>query len=301
MKKFLFIFITVVFSFAIIINTCNEDDNYEYLDAESEEFISSSVEMSPSNNEDFNEQENTDSQPVLGNDENVDSEAIEIPRLTQALPEQILHRIGYTLSYNNSTKNANWVSWHLTKEHTDGPWSRDGIPYSVDNDVKGARQELDDWENHNLPIDHGHLCPAGDNKWNKQALEETLLLTNMCPQYSSLNQGDWKYLEERSRGWARNYGDVYIVCGPIFYSSNYRTIGANKVGVPDAFYKVVLCLTKKPKGLGFIYPNNAEHHKIQHYVRTIDEVEEVTGIDFFFNLPDDIEDSVESHSDISRW
>ena len=68
MKKFLFIFITVVFSFAIIINTCNEDDNYEYLDAESEEFMSSSVEMSPSNNEDFNEQENTDSHPVLGND-----------------------------------------------------------------------------------------------------------------------------------------------------------------------------------------------------------------------------------------
>lgn len=223
------------------------------------------------------------------------------PKLTVKCPEQIIIRKGYALSYNQITKNANWVAWHLTREHTDGPWSRDGIPYMVDDEVKGAKQTLDDWYNTNLPIDHGHMCPAGDNKWDKEAMEQTFYLTNMCPQNSRLNNGDWKYLEERCRGWARHYGDIYIVCGPIFYSSKYKTIGEGKVGVPDAFYKVVLYLGKKPKALGFIYPNNGKSNKIQNYVTTVDDVESKTGIDFFYNLPDDVEDRVESISNYNKW
>ena len=224
-----------------------------------------------------------------------------LPKLTIKRPEQILARKGYTLSYNQSTKNANWVAWHLTKDHTDGPWSRDHIPYMVDEDVKGANQKLEDWFNTNLPIEHGHMCPAGDNKWDKDAMVESFYLTNMCPQNSRLNNGGWKYLEERCRGWARHYGDIYIVCGPIFYNSKYKTIGNGKVGVPDAFYKVVLYIGKKPKALGFIYPNNGESNKIQHYVTTVDEVERVTGIDFFYNLSDEIEDRVESVSNYNKW
>ena len=235
----------------------------------------------------------------------IDAELYEsdmLPRLTVSKPNQILRREGYVTSYNNNTKNANWVAWHLTAEHTTGSWSRDGIPYMVDYEVKGSRQELDDWYNNNLPIDHGHMCPAGDNKWSKDAMEQTFLLTNMCPQNSDLNRGDWEELESRCRGWARHYGDIYIVCGPIFYNSNYKTIGSNKVGVPDAFYKVVLCLSSKtPQALGFIYPNEGTHHKMSYYSLTVDEVEEKTGIDFFSDLPDDIESKVESVSNLSRW
>lgn len=230
-----------------------------------------------------------------------DNKAIEIPMATANLPEQILVREGYITSYNKKTKCANWVAWHLTKEHTDGRWRRDGIPYIVDKDVKGPRQELEDWYNNNLPIDHGHMCPAGDNKWDKEAMIQTFLLTNMCPQNSALNNGDWRILEERCRGWARHYGEIYIVCGPIFYSTDYKTIGGNKVGVPDAFYKVVLCMSKKPKALGFIFPNEGDSHRLNHYVRSVDEVEEITGIDFFCNIPDDIENVVEATSNLNNW
>ena len=171
----------------------------------------------------------------------------------------------------------------------------------VDYDVEGGRQELSDWKDHDLPIDHGHLCPAGDCKWSKEAMRQSFLLTNMCPQNSDLNRGDWEELESRCRGWARHYGDIYIAAGPIFYNSDYETIGSGEVGVPDAFFKVVLYYGKKPKALGFIYPNNGESHKIQHYVTTVDDVEEKTGIDFFHNLPDDIEAKVESVADINKW
>lgn len=158
-----------------------------------------------------------------------DSLSLELPLLKTNKPEQILAREGYTTSYNASTKNANWGSWHLTKEHTNGPWSRKGIPYIVDDDVKGPRQELEDWYDNNLPIVHGHLCPAGDNKWSKRAMIQSFLITNMSPQNSALNQGDWEELESRCRGWANHYGEVFIAAGPVFFNETYKTIGTNKL------------------------------------------------------------------------
>lgn len=225
--------------------------------------------------------------------------AYEIPRLMVPVAEQILVREGYTTSYNPKTKNANWVAWHLTREHTSGPWSRKGIPYLVDKEVKGPRQELEDYHTTTLPIDHGHMCPAGDNKWSAKAIEQTFLLTNICPQNSALNRGDWEELESRCRGWANHYGEIWIACGPIF-NEGYKTIG-NGVGVPDAFYKVVLRMGKSPQTLGFIYTNDGTSNKLSHYLVSVDEVEEITGIDFFFILPDEIENMIEASSNLKEW
>lgn len=225
---------------------------------------------------------------------------IEIPLLVSNKNSQLLIREGYFTSYNKDTKNPNWVAWHLTKEHTSGEWSRKGIPFVEDNEVKGEQQNNDAYRNTTLPIDHGHMCPAGDNKWSAKAMEQTFLLTNICPQNSNLNRGDWNELEERCRGWARHYGEIWIACGPIFYNESYTTIG-NKIGVPDAFFKVVLRLGKKPKALGFIYPNEGTNHHMSHYLMSVDDVEEKTGIDFFYNLPDDIEDIVEANSNLKEW
>ena len=229
------------------------------------------------------------------------SNSLEIPRLVSMAPNQVLKRKGYTTSYNSNTKNANWVAWNLTSEHSDGVWSRRGISYIEDDEVIGPKQELDDWKYHNLPIDHGHMCPAGDNKWDKDAMVQSFLLTNMCPQNSNLNRGEWERLESRCRGWARHYGEIYIVAGPIFYSSDCVTIGHNDVGVPDAFYKVILRLGKQPAALGFIFPNKNPKFRMEHYVMTVDEVEEKTNIDFFFNLPDEIEVKVEAEADLHKW
>lgn len=314
MKKFFIIFIGTLFIMALIIAQCNGDDSYDEDDIEEEQELNET----PSNTEKFDdnnieEQKLPEERQDLSEDTQLlnesetseqstfESTSLEIPRLTCSKPEQVLVRAGYTTSYNNKTKNANWVAWHLTSDHTSGRWSRDGIPYMVDMDVKGGRQELEDWYGHSLPIDHGHLCPAGDCKWSKDAMEQSFLLTNMCPQNSNLNRGDWEELESRCRGWAKHYGEVYIVCGPIFYNQNYKTIGDNNVGVPDAFYKVVLRIGKKPQALGFIYPNDGTHHKMSYYVLSVDEVEDRTGIDFFYNLPDDIENEIEANSNLSRW
>ena len=194
------------------------------------------------------------------------------------------------------------MAWKLTKEHTDGPYKRNGIPYIEDDEIIGARQELADWNSVSADIDHGHLCPAGDNKWSQDAMAQSFLLSNMSPQNRSLNTGLWERLESRTRGWAKHYGEAFVVTGPIFYTDNYATIGNNEVGIPDAFYKVILVLGKNPKAIGFIMPNQRpEFKKIDFYAIPVDSVENVTGIDFFHKLPDDIENTIEAVADFSKW
>lgn len=291
MAKYIVAFLAILFCIAFFIKGCGNNSEYEQYPLETTEVFEVI---------DTLEQNLDTSSNIVFNETYISD--IETPRICNNIAEQILKRTGYTCSYNQDTRNANWVAWHLTKEHTDGPWSRKGLPYIEDSDVIGAKQELSDWYNHNLNIDHGHLCPAGDNKWDKEAMIESFLLTNMCPQNSKLNQGIWETLESRCRGWARHYGVVYITAGPIFYSKNYKTIGANKIGIPDAFYKVVLCLTKKPKALGFIFPNvEPEYDNIKDYMYSVDEVENITKIDFFHNMEDSIENIIEASSNLNNW
>ena len=149
--------------------------------------------------------------------------------------------------------------------------------------------------------DRGHMCPAGDNKWDRQALRETFLFTNCCPQLHSLNSGDWNDLEIQCREWARRYGDIYIVCGPVFMNRQHRTIGKNRVVVPEAFFKVVLCMNGTPRAVGFIYRNEGGRHKMMSYVNSVDEVERITGFDFFAALPDNIERRVEANADFRNF
>ena len=145
------------------------------------------------------------------------------------------------------------------------------------------------------------MCPAADNKWSKKAMEESFLFTNMCPQNGNLNRGDWNEMEMACRKWAKKYGDLYIVCGPILYKGKHKTIGNNKVVVPEAFFKVVLRTGDNPQAIGFIYKNTSGNRPKDSYVNTVDEVERITGIDFFPSLPDNVEKNVEATADIANW
>lgn len=214
-------------------------------------------------------------------------------------PEQILKRTGYVASYNKTTLLPNWVAWHLTAERTEGSAKRSGVDFAEDTEVPEPRAT--DWDYYNSGYDRGHMCPAADNKWSKKAMEESFLFTNMCPQNGNLNRGDWNEMEMACRKWAKKYGDLYIVCGPILYKGKHKTIGKNKVVVPEAFFKVVLRTGNDPQAIGFIYKNTSGNRPKDSYVNTVDEVERITGIDFFPSLPDDVEKNVEATADIANW
>lgn len=221
-----------------------------------------------------------------------------LPQLLDTIPNQIIKKYSYTLSYNRDTKLPNWVVWHLTAAHTDGPWPRCKLFYE-DEEVPQPRVTIDDYRGSGWT--RGHMCPAGDNKWDEKAMYDTFSLINICPQNENLNNGLWNSIENDCRKWARKYGDIYIVCGPVFMNREHETIGANNVVVPEAFFKVVLCLTGTPKGFGFVVRNTDDTKKKDLNYNSIDDIERITNIDFFPALPDKIEDIVESQCNIKDW
>lgn len=212
--------------------------------------------------------------------------------------EVLIKRKGYIVSYNKSTLIPNWVGWNLTCNHTDGEYPRDNNYYE-DEGVPSPRATNEDYIGSGWS--RGHMCPAGDNKWDREAMMESNLLTNICPQDRSLNSGLWNKIEQDCRKWAKKYGEVYIVCGPILFNKEHQTIGKNKIVVPEAFYKVVLRMKPKPKAIGFVVRNNNGAKKRDQYINSVDEVERITGIDFYAALPDSIENEVESYSNIEDW
>lgn len=255
----------------------------------------------------YEEPDNKHEEPVAASDsheENIRSggtqgNELERPVILKNRSEYILERVAYTTSYNKDWKIPNWVAWELTADEITGPYKRAGIKFQEDMDVPFPRAV--DWDYARSGYDRGHMCPSGDNKWDRVAQEQTFLFTNICPQNHQLNKGDWNELEEKCRMWAAQYGRIYIVTGPIVDPERRKTIGRNKVVVPSAFFKVVLKLEDSPEALGFIYENAKGNNPISHYLYTVDDVEKRTGIDFFVSLPDDVEERVESVSDLNNW
>lgn len=235
---------------------------------------------------------------IIGHpDERTDNDIL-IPINIRNLPHQLLHRKAYFVSYNKDTRCPNWVAWRLILSHIDGNYPRDK-KYYEDVDVPAPRATDNDYKGSGWT--HGHMCPAADNKWNSIAMMESNYLTNICPQHGNLNSGLWNRIELDCREWTKKYGDIYIVCGPIFLNKEHVTIGDNRVVVPEAFFKVILRLEPAPKAIGFIIRNNDGKKRRDQFLNTVDEVERITGIDFFPALPDSIENKVEAYSNLEDW
>lgn len=224
------------------------------------------------------------------------------PVIPDTISSEIIVRTCYTVSYNKTTLQPNWVMWHLTGNHVmkrkEGIWN----DYREDSEIEEEfRATLADYASSGY--DRGHMCPGGDCNWNVKGRDETYLLSNMCPQNPNLNRGDWKEIEIACRKWAQKYESVYIVCGPIFFKSQEHVrIGPNMIPVPEAFFKVVVCLDElSPKGIGFICRNTDGNRKKDFYVNTIRQVERVTGYKFFTKLNDSIISKIFDLSDINSW
>ena len=210
----------------------------------------------------------------------------------------LLERRGYNLSYNPTLLIPNWVAWRLTAEHVNGDCPRDNTYYE-DEDVSYPKATNEDYKGSGWS--KGHMCPAGDNKWDSEAMRESNLLTNVCPQHASLNSGVWNVIERDCRKREKRYGELYIVCGPVLLNKEHETIGINKIVVPEAFFKVILRLKPEPTAIGFVIRNNEGKKKKDQYINTVDDVERITGIDFFPFLEDSIENMVEASVNPSKW
>lgn len=215
-----------------------------------------------------------------------------------ALEEDLVYYKGMTVSFNRRLHIPNWVAWELTSLETGGDANR-SEKFFCDESVPGCP---DSWDYSYSGYDRGHMAPAGDMKWDEEAMRQTFYLTNICPQAPELNRGTWKSLEEKCRVRAKNDSAIIIICGPILTDSITEYIGDSRVAVPKRFFKVVLSPYRdEPVAIGFIMPNAKVVGGMQPAAVSIDEVESATGHDFFSILNDDEENRLESMCNFNRW
>lgn len=221
-------------------------------------------------------------------------ENVEIPN---GMTSQVKEYTGFTLSFNKDNRTPNYVAWELLGTEVSTEWPRTDN-FWKDDDIEGCTQHSDYTRS---GYDRGHMCPAADQKWSEQAMIDCFVMANMCPQLHDLNAGAWEKLEEKERTWAKRDSALMIIAGPI-YTEGETWIEKSMVRVPDAFFKVLLApYLDEPRGIAFVYPHMKCPGNMQDYAVTIDEVEKMTGFDFFAALPDDIEAKVESSYSFTDW
>ncbi len=223
---------------------------------------------------------------------------IELPKTDESA--LLLRRRGYVVKYNLNYKIPDWVAWRLTSQRLNGTAKRTDN-FLPDPDLsETSRSYHADYSRSRY--DRGHMAPAGDMKWDQEAMSESFYMSNICPQAPNLNKGDWRELEEACREWALRYDTLYIACGPLFTEGEkVKRVGKSKVAVPHGFFKVLLKLGDSPAAVGFLFPNDDCNSPLSAYAVPVDSVERVSGIDFFPALPDEAEGQLESVNGFSLF
>ncbi len=230
--------------------------------------------------------------------QDIDIGRIELPALETN--DYIIEYQGYISSYNVLTKTPEWVAYELTKEETYGDAVRDNKFFSQDDRV--LLPQPDDYDYRGSGWTRGHLAPAADFRWSDDAMWETFHFTNCCPQDEDLNNGMWNTLEKKCRTWARKFGKVYIVTGPINEENRYGTIGDSHVVVPDAFFKAIMAERNGEwHSIAFIMQNRAGNGNLQRCAMTVDELEDIIGLDLFCALGDIEESTAEKEYSLNFW
>jgi endonuclease G len=213
--------------------------------------------------------------------------------------EQVVNHIDYTLSYNEKYEQASWVAYELDSNEIYGPAKRKDN-FRADSSIKTGSATLNDYKGSGY--DRGHLCPAADQEESVEAMSDSFYMSNMSPQSPNFNRGIWADLEAVVRNFADTNGKIYVATGPILIDGPYDTIGDNKVAIPNFYYKVILDYSEPEiKSIGFILPNEGSDKSLESFATTVNEVEMKTGLDFFYQLPDDVEDKIESTFSTSQW
>ena len=216
------------------------------------------------------------------------------------LCDQIVNREGYALGFSRKYRQPLWVTYRITKDEAKSQnASRRMANFYVDSDVPDSAL-LSDYKRSGY--DRGHLAPAGDMKFSATAMQESFSLANISPQINSFNCGIWNRLEQRVRNFASTEHSVFVVTGPVFIEDeDPHYIGNSRIRVPEFFYKVIYDEIPPQKMIGFIIANKGSKLPLSTYAVTVDEVEEATGLDFFSSIPDEMENSLESHIDVKLW
>ncbi|MEM9721907.1 MAG: DNA/RNA non-specific endonuclease [Bacteroidota bacterium] len=236
-------------------------------------------------------------------DEETEEEIFE--KLDNYLPtsseNQVVSHDHFTLSYIESYEQAEWVAYELAAEQLEGEKVNRSTSFREDPKVNSGSASPRDYIRSGY--DRGHLAPAADMAFSAEAMRQSFYMSNVSPQVPAFNRGIWRELEEQTRDWSRANKHLYVVTGPILAQRAIKRFGPKKgVAAPRSYYKILLDLREpEQKAVAFLLPNAKSNHRLNEYIVTIDSVEQLTGIDFFPELPDELESELESYFDPLRW
>lgn len=215
----------------------------------------------------------------------------------------------YTLNFDLSNKIANWVAYPLSKEYMGSAQRKDD--FRVDPSFPASSQMND----RVVGYDRGHQLPSADRTGNAELNSQTFYYSNMTPQLGGFNQNIWVEMENKVRSYANSCDTLYVVTGAVLKTvgglesvsyTNDRS-GIQRIAVPNYYYKVLVSVkssgtAKTYKGIGFWFEHKDNSGKVDSsYACSIDEIERKTGLDFFANLPKDVEPVVESSYKPNEW
>lgn len=249
---------------------------------------------------DVNKQDRPTNTDINIIDEKVDPENKNF--LPESTTGEIIHHKYYTLSYSEEHEQPEWVAYKLTEESLRKPNVKRAKRFNPDKAVSGKSAYHGDYTRSGYT--RGHMAPAGDMAFSDEAMRESFYMSNMTPQLREFNGGIWRELEETVRDWAFDNDELYIVSGPVLTDGHIiKQIGKNKVSVSDLNYKIIL----DNKGTGkkmiaFLMPNEKSTKPIKNYIASVDEIEELVGINFFADFLDpSLEAQLEASKSHKGW
>lgn len=229
-----------------------------------------------------------------------DKETESLQHISAGLPSPsdiLLKRSGFALGYNKKFRQAIWVCYILTAEKLEMP----KVPrarFRIDPAITSRPVSPKDYSRSGY--DRGHLVPAADMTYSIETMNHSFYMSNISPQIPGCNRGIWKRLEQQVRRWVRREKKLFIISGPIFQNTQ-KKVGKNDIPVPTAFFKIILDMTPPLKMIAFIVPNQTSRRRIKSFAVSVDDVERITGYDFFNTLDDEIENKLEKEKNFSAW
>ncbi len=204
----------------------------------------------------------------------------------------------YWLSYQEAYEQAEWVAYVLLDDHLTNHQRK--RPFFREDPLLASSSAA--WSNYKgTGYDRGHLCPAGDRRFSGKAYEETFFTSNIAPQDKRFNAGIWNRLEIQVREWCKSHGEVYVITGGVL-KDGLPMIGEEDIAVPEMFYKIVARGKQADlRVLAFLVPHMDSNRPLKDYRVSVDQVERVTGIDFFKSLPMAQQKILESSTTEGDW
>ena len=225
----------------------------------------------------------------------------------------LMTKAQYTLSYNNSKGEANWVSWHLSKAWL-GSIDRCDC-FTSDASLPSGYFKATTSNYTSTGFDRGHLCPSGDRTTSDTDNAHTFFMTNMTPQAPNMNEVTWEAFESYCRSLTSTGNELYIIAGwsgtggTGSNGGTTNTIASGAINVPSYFWKIAVVLpvgsndvsrvTTSTRVIAIKMPNTqtVNAHTWDYYRTSVDAIETLTGYDFLSNVPTSIQSVIEARVD----